>query len=159
MRNSKFFVAAFLLAAGACGLASAQAGAPSQDQAKPPAVTAAAVSMPLAPATYNPAGRRDPFKNLLTGKDINERRVITGLSDLMIDEITVIGLVKRKGRYEAVIGMASGFPMTAREGDKFADGYVLSIGDNQIVLRKTQERGVPLIKPKDIVKEITSQER
>jgi Tfp pilus assembly protein PilP len=155
MRNSKFFVAAFLLAAGGPGLASAQAGTTSQDPAKPPAVTA----MPLAPAIYNPAGRRDPFKNLLTGKDINERRVITGLSDLMIDEITVIGLVKRKGRYEAVIGMASGFPMTAREGDKFADGYVLSIGDNQIVLRKTQERGVPLIKPKDIVKEITSQER
>ena len=65
----------------------------------------------------------------------------------------------RLGAIEAVIGMASGFPMTAREGDKFADGYVLSIGDNQIVLRKTQERGVPLIKPKDIVKEITSQER
>jgi Tfp pilus assembly protein PilP len=159
MRNSRFFVAAVLLAAGGLGPASARAQAPSKDPAKPPVVTAEAVSMPLAPATYNANGRRDPFKNLLTGKDINERRVITGLSDLMIDEITVIGLVKRKGRFEAVIGMASGFPMSAREGDKFADGYVLSIGDNQIVLRKTRERGVPLLKPKDIVKEITSEER
>jgi Tfp pilus assembly protein PilP len=155
MRNSKLFVAAVLLAAFGPGLASAQA----PDLSKTPPVAPAVGPAPLAPATYNPAGRRDPFKNLLTGKDIAERRVITGLSDLMIDEITVIGLVKNKGRFEAVIGMPSGFPLTAREGDKFSDGYVLSIGDNQVVLRKTQDRGVPLIKPKDIVKEITSEER
>jgi hypothetical protein len=155
MRNSKLFVAAVLLAAGWPVLASAQAADPSKTPVMAPAVGPA----PLAPATYTPAGRRDPFKNLLTGKDISERRVITGLSDLMIDEITIIGLVKNKGRFEVVIGMTSGFPLTAREGDKFADGYVLFIGDSEVVLRKTRERGVPLIKPKDIVKEITSEER
>ena len=151
MRNFKPFAAAVLLMAGMSGLASAQAAAP--------AGASAIVPTPPPTATYDPAGRRDPFKNLLAGKDISERRVITGLSDLMIDEIAVIGLVKSKGRYEAVLGMASGFPMSAHQGDRFADGYVLSISDTEIVLRKTHERGVPLIKPKDIVKEITSEER
>ncbi len=151
MRNFKFFAVAALLAAGLSGPASAQTAAPAGPSSVAP------VFQP--PATYDPAGRRDPFKNLLAGKDIAERRVITGLSDLSIDEITIIGLVKNKGRFEVVIGLASGFPMTAREGDRFSDGYVLSIGDNQVVLRKTHERGIPLNKPKDIVKEITSEER
>ncbi len=55
--------------------------------------------------------------------------------------------------------MTDGFPLTAREGDRFADGYILSIGDGAIVFRKTHERGVPLLKPKDIVRDITSEER
>jgi Tfp pilus assembly protein PilP len=151
MRNFRPFVVAVLLAACLTGLASAQAAAPAGTSSVAPA--------PLPPATYDPAGRRDPFKNLLTGKEVSERRVITGLSDLMIDEIIIIGLVKSKGRFEAVLGMTAGFPMTAHEGDRFADGYILSIGETQIVLRKTKERGVPLLKPKDIVKEITSEER
>ncbi len=151
MRNFRPFVVAVLLLAGLSGLASAQAAAPTG--------TSSIVPSTPPPATYDPAGRRDPFKNLFAGKDISERRVITGLSDLMIDEVTIIGLVKSKGRYEAVLGMASGFPMVAHQGDRFADGFVLSISETQIVLRKTQERGVPLLKPKDIVKEITSEER
>ena len=63
--------------------------------------------------------------------------MITGLADLQIDEIQVIGIIKAKGGYEAVIAMTDGFPLTAREGDRFADGYVLSIRDGEIVLRKT----------------------
>ncbi len=151
MRNFKPFAVAVLLAAGLPVLTSAQAAAP--------AGASSVVPTPPPPAIYDPAGRRDPFKNLLAGKDLSERRVITGLSDLLIDEITIIGVVKAGGRFEAVIGLNSGFPITAHEGDRFADGYVLSIQDNEIVLRKTKERGVPLLKPKDIVKEITSEER
>jgi hypothetical protein len=40
-----------------------------------------------------------------------------------------------------------------------ADGYVLSVKDDRITFRKTKEKGVPLIRPKDIVKEITPEER
>jgi hypothetical protein len=146
MRNFKIFLAALLLAAvrPVPGRAQTAAGV----QASEPAA-----------ASYNPAGRRDPFKNLLAGKDLAEKRVITGLSDLMIDEIMIIGIVKARDQYEAVIGMASGFPMSAHEGDRFVDGYVLSIRDGEVILRKTKERGVPLLKPKDIIKEITSEER
>jgi len=119
-----------------------------QEEAKPPKA-----------AAYDPAGRRDPFKNLLGGKELSGRRIITGLSDLSVDEVIIIGLVKFKGRMEAIVGLADGFPLTAREGDLLADGSVLAIRDGEVVLRKTKERGIPLLKPKDIVKEITPQER
>lgn len=109
--------------------------------------------------TYDPAGRRDPFKDLLGGQAVKEDRLITGLADLMIDEIKIIGIVKSKGTYKAILAMTNGFPLTVRAGDALADGYVLSIRDREIVLRKTKERGLPLSKPKDVVRDITTEER
>jgi hypothetical protein len=47
--------------------------------------------------------------------------------------------------------------MFAKIGDKFADGYVLSITATQVVLRKTHERGIPLMRPRDVIKEITEE--
>jgi len=47
--------------------------------------------------------------------------------------------------------------MFVKVGDKFTDGFVLSITESQVVLRKTHERGIPLIRPRDIVKEITEE--
>jgi len=52
-----------------------------------------------------------------------------------------------------------GFPYFVNVGDKFSDGYVLSISDFQVVFRKTNERGVPLMRPRDIIKEINPEER
>jgi hypothetical protein len=163
MKNSKRFAWLLLLLAGLSGPAPAQAPAVPKPKDKPAAVTPAEsialLTAPIAPATYDQAGRRDPFRNLLRGNDISEKKVITGLSDLTIVEIQIVGVVKSKGRFEAVIGMSSGFPLTAREGDRFSDGYVLSIAEGQVVLRQTHQGGVPLIKPKDIIREITSEER
>ena len=147
MKSFKIFIAGILLAAAV----PAPAG--------PRAAPQAGLQVPIQANSYDAAGRRDPFRNLLAGKELSEKKTIAGISDLQIEEISIIGLVKTKGRYEAVIGMPSGFPMTAREGDRFADGYVLSIREGEVVLRKTKERGVPLVKPKDIVREITSEER
>ena len=167
MRSCKSPACLLLLAAALCGpvraQAPAQAPAPKPKDkaaaAATPAETIAQLTAPIVPATYNQAGRRDPFRNLLRGADVSEKKVITGLSDLTVLEIQIVGVVKSKGRYEAVIGMPSGFPLTAREGDRFSDGYVLSIAADQVVLRQTHQGGVPLPRPKDIVREITSEER
>jgi hypothetical protein len=109
--------------------------------------------------SYDPGGRRDPFKDLFGGKDIRETRTVTGPADLLVEDIVVVGIIKSKSGYTALIAMTDGFPLTAREGDRFADGYILSIGNGEIIFRKTHERGVPLLKPKDIVRDITSEER
>ncbi len=110
-------------------------------------------------SAYDPAGRRDPFKDLFGGKDLKEKRVVTGLGDLDFEEVGVIGIVKSRGVYKAVITLTEGFPLTIREGERFADGYILAIRDGEIVFRKTKERGIPLLKPKDIVRNIISEER
>jgi Tfp pilus assembly protein PilP len=105
--------------------------------------------------TYSPDGRRDPFKNLLSGRDL--KRAEIGENQLNIDDLVLFGIVKNKNVYTALLGAAQGFPTFAKVGDKFADGYVLSINDTQVVLRKTHERGIPLVRPRDVIKEITEE--
>ena len=107
-----------------------------------------------------PSGRRDPFKNLLGGKELKEKAPSRGrrLSSI-IDDINLIGIVKYKKRFTAVLSGPQGFPYYFEVGDKLSDGFILSITENQVIFRKTNERGIPLTKPKDIIKEINPEER
>lgn len=112
-----------------------------------------------APFSYSSGGRRDPFKDLMGGQDIKEKRIIAGFADLLLDEIRIMGIVRSKSGRVAIVSLPEGFPVTVHEGDRFAEGFVLSIEDGQVVLRKTRDRGVPLSKPRDFVKEIMPEER
>ena len=125
-----------------------------QETAAAPPPKAAQTVAPPPGFTYNPEGRRDPFKDLLTGRELREKTA-TGEPQVFIDDLILFGIVKNKKTYTAMIGMPQGFPMFVNVGDKFTDGYVLSITESQVVLRKTHERGIPLIRPRDIIKEIT----
>jgi hypothetical protein len=123
--------------------------------APPPTETAPALTVQTG-FTYNPEGRRDPFKDLLAGREMREKSVV-GEPQIFIDDLVLYGIVKNKNVFTALIGMPQGFPVFAKVGDKFADGYVLSISDTQVVLRKTSERGIPLVRPRDVIKEITEE--
>ena len=109
--------------------------------------------------TYDASGRRDPFKNLLGGKELKEKAPVGGTPQLYIDDVNLIGVVKYKKRFTAVLSGPQGFPYYFEVGDKLSDGFILSITDNQVIFRKTNERGIPLTKPKDIIKEINPEER
>ena len=109
--------------------------------------------------SYSPAGRRDPFRDLLIGREVEESGIAEEVPQISIDDITLIGIVRIKDEFQAIINSPQGFPFTIRVNDKFADGFVLSIKESQVVFRKTKERGISLIKPKDVVKEIYLEER
>jgi len=109
------------------------------------------------PVAYNAEGRRDPFKDLLGGGDIGSKAPGEGQGS--IEDMILIGIIKAKKGFTAVIGTAQGFPRFMNVGDKVTDGYVLSISATQVVFRKTHERGVPLMRPREIVKEINPEER
>jgi hypothetical protein len=117
------------------------------------------IDLPANRLTYDASGRRDPFKNLLGGKEFKEKTPIGGAPQLFIDDINLIGIVKYKKRYTAVLSGPQGFPYYFEVGDKLSDGFVLSIAETQVIFRKTNERGIPLTKPKDIIKEINPEER
>ena len=134
----------------------APAALAAQESAKTPPSQSAQVTAPAAGAAFSAEGRRDPFKDLLAGRDMREKTAL-GENQQFIDDLVLFGIVKNKNTYTALIGMPQGFPMFAKVGDKFADGYVLSISDTQVVLRKTHERGIPLLRPRDIIKEITEE--
>ena len=108
---------------------------------------------------YNSKGRRDPFKDLLAGRDVSEAAKKEGISQMMISDIVLIGIVKIKDTFIAIINGPQGFPLQLRVGKKVADGFVLSISDSKVVFRKTKERGVPMYRSKDITKEINPEER
>ena len=108
------------------------------------------------PVAFNMEGRRDPFKDLLGG---GETKAGPGESQSSIEDLILIGIVKAKKGYTAIIGMAQGFPRFMSVGDRLADGYIVSIGPSQVVFRKTHERGVPLMVPREIIKEINPEER
>ena len=117
------------------------------------------IDLPADQTTYDASGRRDPFKNLLGGKELKEKTAVGGTPQLFIDDINLIGIVKFKNRFTAVLSGPQGFPYYFEVGDKLSDGFVLSIGETQVIFRKTNERGIPLTKPKDIIKEINPEER
>jgi hypothetical protein len=77
----------------------------------------------------------------------------------MIEDIVLIGIVKIKSTYIAIINGPQGFPYKIKVEDKFANGFVLSINDSKVVFRQTRDRGMPLTSPRDITKEINPEER
>ncbi|MFQ6082573.1 MAG: hypothetical protein ACE5WD_04340 [Candidatus Aminicenantia bacterium] len=103
---------------------------------------------------YSPAGRRDPFRDLLTGRVVPEKPKKSGRAGLSVEEITLAGITKVKGEYTAIVNAPDGFPYFIKKGDKFYDGYVLSIKDNEIVLRQKLIRPLGGKKYKDIVKKL-----
>ena len=109
--------------------------------------------------SYNPEGRRDPFRDLLTGSEVPETAIAEGVAGMLISDIVLIGIAKIKGKQQAIINGPQGFPYTINVGTKFADGFVLSIDQSKVVFRQTRDRGVPLYRPKDITKEINPEER
>ncbi len=108
---------------------------------------------------YQRAGRKDPFRDLLAGRDTKGETTPGGKPEMYVDDITLLGIVKARGKFTAIVTGPQEFPMFIKIGKKFADGFVLSIQESRIIFRKTKERGFPLFTPKDIVKEIHPEER
>ena len=126
-----------------------------QEAETPPPAQNQPVVQAAPPFTYNAEGRRDPFKDLLGGRDFRERSA----EEVTIDDLILIGIIKSRGGYTAILGTGRGFPHFSNVGDKFPDGYILKITENSVVFRKTHERGLPLVRPRDITKEINPEER
>jgi Tfp pilus assembly protein PilP len=108
---------------------------------------------------YQRAGRKDPFRDLLAGRNAKRETTPGGRPEMFLDDITLIGIVKARGKFTAIVTGPQEFPLFIKVGQKFSDGFVLSIQESRIILRKTKERGFPLFKPRDIVKEIHPEER
>ena len=109
--------------------------------------------------SYSREGRKDPFRNMLAQQEARGVADGEGGPQISVENLNVIGIVKARGQFTAIITGPEDFPLFVKVGHKFSDGFILSINESQVVFRKTQERGTALFKPKDIVKEITTEER
>lgn len=109
--------------------------------------------------TYKAEGRRDPFRNLLAGLELEESLSAKGIPDILIDDVVLAGIVKAKGKFTAIINAGEGFPFYIKVGDRLADGYVKAIIDTQVTFLKTMERGIRLLEPKEVTKVLFPEER
>jgi len=146
------FTAAVLLLVLASAVAAAQAPAagPTPQPTKPAGVIAPVPESPgqsmiegeesaLAGRaySYDPAGRRDPFRSLLVreqNKGGLERP--PGIAGISIDDLVVHGIWKTKAGYVAQIRATDNKSYLIRSGDLLYDGEVVRVGPNEVVFRQ-----------------------
>jgi hypothetical protein len=92
---------------------------------------------------YDAAGRRDPFVSLALGLDVLDPGIRPdGLPGMLIQEVSLRGIVKTVDGYIAMIQGTDNKSYFAREGQRLYDGNIQSIDDAKVLFR--QEINDPL---------------
>ncbi len=154
------FVAVGLMAIGASAQqAPPAAGTPPAATPGAPAQPGAKPVPPPAPAfTYNPEGRRDPFVSLLgRGGDPRLSGVRpTGVPGLLINEISIKGILRDRGGFVAMIQGSDNKTYVIKAGDRLLDGTVKSIVLDAVVFSQDVNDPLSLVKQKEIRKTLRS---
>jgi type IV pilus assembly protein PilP len=86
--------------------------------------------------TYDPAGRRDPFRSLLVREDRTPGARPPGVAGMSIDEIVIHGIWKTRNGYVAQVRATDNKSYLVRAGDLLYDGEVTRVGPNEVVFRQ-----------------------
>jgi len=134
--------------------------APPAPEPAPSAPPAAKPGEPGAPFTYNPEGRRDPFVSLIgKGSDAKgQGNRPAGVPGLLINEVSVKGIVRNSAGYVALIQGADNKTYVVRAGDRLLDGTVKSIVADAVVFSQDVNDPLSLVKQKEIRKPLRSAE-
>jgi len=87
--------------------------------------------------SYDPAGRRDPFRSLLVREQSRgglERP--PGIAGIQIDDLVVHGIWKTRSGYVAQIRATDNKSYLIRAGDLLYDGEVTRVGPNEVSFRQ-----------------------
>lgn len=110
--------------------------------------------------TYDPAGRRDPFRSLMEQAKADKGPRPKGVAGMLISEIDLVGIVQKGKDYLAFFNGSDNKGYFLRVGDQLYDGKIIAINRStgQVVFR--QEINDPRsIKPyRDITKRLYSAE-
>lgn len=106
--------------------------------------------------TYDPGGRRDPFRSLLESRNVERRGPRPeGVPGLLIDEIVITGLFRTpRGWVAQVRASDQGKSFLLREGDALYDGELVSIGSNEVVFRQVVQDPTALKPFQEVVKKL-----
>jgi Tfp pilus assembly protein PilP len=110
--------------------------------------------------TYDPAGRRDPFRSLVEQTKADRGPRPKGIAGMLISEVDLVGIVQKGKDNLAFFNGSDNKGYFLRVGDQLYDGRIIQInrGTGQVVFR--QEINDPRsIKPyRDITKRLYSAE-
>jgi Tfp pilus assembly protein PilP len=139
-------------------------GQPAAPQGQPPPGGApAAQAAPAEPYTYDPAGRRDPFLDLLgvgTGTDLRpmSSRPGGGVAGLAVGDISVRGVMQSRGGFYAMVQGPDGKTFMIRAKDKLLDGTVKAVNAEGLVIVQEVNDPLSLVKEREITKRLRSLE-
>jgi hypothetical protein len=168
---------AILCLASGVAAAQAQKKAPAPAAPAAPAPAPAAAPTPAAPTeslpqtlldqdelanagrayTYDPAGRRDPFRSLLLRSEKGARGPRPeGIAGISIDDIIIQGIWKTKGGYVAQVRGTSNKSYLLRPSDLLYDGEVTRVGPNEVSFRQNLNDPQSVKPFRDVTKQLNA---
>ena len=148
----------------ASATAAMQQPPPATPQAQAPAAANPAPAPPAPPPTetyvYQPAGRRDPFLNLIgsgsEGRPMSRRS--DGPSGMTLAEISVRGVVQSRGSLVAMIQGPDSKTYIVHQGDKLLDGTIKSVTPQGLIVIQEVNDPLSLVKQREVRKLLRSLE-
>jgi Tfp pilus assembly protein PilP len=108
---------------------------------------------------YDPAGRRDPFLNLLgTGLEARSARRGEGPAGMSVAEISVRGVLQSRGALIAMIQGADTRTYIVHQGDKFIDGTIKTITPQGLIVLQEVNDPLSAVKQREVRKMLRSSE-
>jgi len=107
--------------------------------------------------SYDPAGRRDPFRSLLVRAENRGRGARPpGIAGIAIDDITVQGIWRTRAGYVAQIRATDNKSYLLRPGDLLYDGEVTSVGPNEVSFRQNLNDPQSVKPFRDVTKQLNA---
>jgi len=129
--------------------------APAPVAAKPAPAPVAAKPAPVEAYAYDPAGRRDPFLNLISagGNGRNQaKKGEGGPAGMSVAEISVRGVMESRGKMVAMVMGPDNKTYVVHQGDKLLDGSIKSITPQGLVIEQEVNDPLSVIKQREIRK-------
>lgn len=132
----------------------------------PIALTHAQTPAPAAPPpapdnySYDPAGRRDPFLNLLNSGAETSRMPSgrEGAAGFSVAEISVRGVLQSRGGLIAMVKGPDNKTYVVHTGDKLLDGTIKSITPQGLIILQDVNDPLSLVKQREVRKMLRSME-
>jgi type IV pilus assembly protein PilP len=135
----------------------AAAVAPKADAQQPAPDAAAEDATSGRGYTYDPAGRRDPFRSLLVRNDSKQPGARPpGIAGIGVDDITVQGIWKTRSGYVAQIRGTDNKSYLLRAGDLLWDGEVTRVGPNEVGFRQNLNDPQSVKPFRDVTKQLNT---
>jgi type IV pilus assembly protein PilP len=132
-----------------------QKSPPRQGEIEPTKVEEKAVDKEReAPYTYNPVGKRDPFKTFIAlgPKKAAPTTPLTPLQRYDVSELKLVGILKGPAGYRALVEDAGGKGFIVTKGTPIGreNGHVKEIHDNRVIIEQTHKDIFGQVKQREI---------
>jgi len=144
----------------------AQGPAPATAAKPAAAAKAEAPAHPAVPAdvtyTYEPAGRRDPFKDLMGGggsePQLTSQKTAEGPAGYPVADLSVRGVMQGRDGFIAMVQAPDKKTYLVHQGDKFLDGVIKAITAQGLVVVQDVHDPLSLVKQREVRKPLRSLE-